>query len=166
MESLLTLVEARISFNSILQIGIDVIILGLLVAIMRVKRPGTSKKAEAIVASFEKIVEETAEISRKFETNLEKRQELLQQLTAGLDERIQEGNKLCARLEKLSRLEVEKPAAMRSSVSAANEHLSVQQKVLSLSDKGLNGAEIAKRLKRPVGEIELILNLRKIGGGG
>lgn len=162
MESFLKLLEARISFNTILQIGIDVIILGLLVAIMRVKRPRTSKKDEAMVASFEKIVEETAEISRRFEDNLEKRKDLLQQITAKLDERILEGQKLCARLEQLAGVEIDRAAIRHSADADSNAHASDQQKVVSLAAKGLNVGEIAKRLKRPVGEVELILNLRKI----
>ena len=162
MESFLKLLEARISFNAILQIGIDVIILGLLVAIMRVKRPVMSKKDEAIVASFEKIVEETSEISRSFEANLEKRKDLLQQITAKLDQRIQQGEKLCARLEQLSRVETERAASRHSSEADSKVHVSDQQKVVSLAAKGLNAGEIAKRLKRPVGEVELILSLRKI----
>ncbi len=162
MEPLLKLLEARTSFNAILQIGIDVIILGLLVVVMRVRKPKISKKHEELVASFEKIVEETAEISRKFEVNLGKRQELLQQITLKLDERLQEGQKLCARLEQLSRVQTETAAIRHASKADSIIHTSDQQKVLALAQKGLTAAEIAKRLKRPVGEVELILNLRKI----
>lgn len=160
MESLLKLLEARISLNAILQIGIDVVILGLLVAIMRVKRPRMSQKDQAVVASFERIVAETAEISRKFEVNLQKRQDLLQQITAGLDERIQEGHKLCARLDQLSRAQTERAPKAHSPDAAPRA--SEQKTVLSLAAKGLTAGEIAKRLKRPVGEVELILSLRKI----
>lgn len=162
MESLLKFLEARISFNSILQIGIDVIILGLLSAIVLVKRPKISKKDEAVIASLDKIVEETGEISRQFEFNLEKRKEMLQQITSKLDERIQEGNKLCVRLEQLSRIETERPAARQPVHTESKSYASEQQKVLALAQKGLNATEIAKRLKRPIGEVELILNLRKI----
>ncbi len=162
MESFLKLLQARISCNSILQIGIDVIILGLLAAIILVKKPRMSKKDQAVVASFERIVQETAEISMKFEVNLEKRQDLLQQITAKLDDRIQEANKLCARLEKLSRIETGREAVRQTSSADSTAQSSDQQKVLALAEKGLNSSEIAKRLKRPVGEVELILSLRKI----
>lgn len=162
MEYLLKLLEARISLNAILQIGIDAVILGLLVAIMWAKRPGVSRKDEAILASFGKIMEETAEISRKFEANLEKRKDLLQQITAKLDGRILEGENLCARLEQFSRGETERAENRRPAEAAPNVRSSDQQKVLSLAAKGLSAGEIAKRLKRPVGEVELILNLRKI----
>ena len=99
MEFISKLFETHVPFNSMLQIGVDLIILGLLIVILIVRKPRISKKDEAVIKSFEKIVEETAEISKRFEINLEKRQELLQQITAKLDQRIQEAQSLCARLE-------------------------------------------------------------------
>ncbi len=162
MQSFLNLLETRTSFNAILQIGIDVIILGLLGALFQVKRAKVSQNDETLVASLEKIMAETAEISRKFEANLQERQELLQKITSQLDERIQEGQKLCARLERLSSVEADKAAARHSSNSKPQSHPSDQQKVIALARKGLPASEIAKLLKRPIGEIELILNLRKI----
>ena len=162
MDSYFKFLQAGISFNAILQIGIDVIMLGLLAAIMLVKRPKISKRDEAVVASLEKIVEETTEISKKFEINLEKRQDLLKQITAKLDERIQEGRKICARLEELSKIDIERMSPVKLSAPEPDPHVTGRQKVLALAGKGMNAAEIAKRLKRPLGEVELILNLRKI----
>lgn len=162
MESILKILEARTSFNAIFQIGMDVVILVLLALVLRVKRPRMSPKDEDLVESLGKVIEETAEISRKFEANLEKRQELLQQITAKLDERIQEGRQLCARLEHLSRVENERAAIVHSSNAVPGGHTSDHQKVLALARKGLDADEIAKRIKRPVGEVELILSLRKI----
>jgi len=147
----------------ILQISVDVIILVLFAVILTLKRPRISKKDEAVVRSLEKIVEETATISQGFEINLEKRQELLQQITAGLDQRIQIAQTLCARLEQLSQASVVTAQNFESSSTAGPRPQNAdQQKVLSLSQKGLNATEIAKSLKRPVGEVELILGLRKI----
>ncbi len=60
MEFILKLFETQVSFNSMFQIGVDVIILGLLAVILTVKKPRISKKDEAVMKSFEKIVEETA----------------------------------------------------------------------------------------------------------
>lgn len=162
MEAILKMLEARTSFNAILQIGMDVVILVLLALVLRVKRPRMTQKDEELVDSLGKVIEETAEISRKFEANLEKRQELLQQITAKLDERIQEGRQLCARLEHLSRMENERAALVHSSNAVPGGHASDHQKVLALARKGLAADEIAKRIKRPVGEVELILSLRKI----
>ena len=163
MDSILKLFENQVSFTSILQIGVDMVILGLLVVIMVAKRPRISKKDEAVMKTFEKIVEETANISQKFEANLEKRQELLQQITAKLDQRIQEALSLCNRLEiEFSRMEADKAPVQYSSATAPRPQGADQQKVLFLAGKGMTPAEIAKSLKRPVGEVELILNLKKI----
>jgi len=99
MEPILKLLETQASFNSMFQIGIDVIMLGMLAVILVVKKPRISKKNEAIMKSFEKIVEETSAVSQGFEINLEKRQELLQQVTAKLDQRVKEAQSLCAKLD-------------------------------------------------------------------
>ena len=162
MESILKLFETQASFNSMFQIGVDVIILSVLAVVLTVKRPRISKKDEAVMKSFEKIVEETAAISQSFEINLEKRQELLQHLTAKLDQRIQEAQSMCGRLEQLSRIDADKLAVHNSSNAGPRSQNSDQQKVLLLARKGLGASEIAKSLKRPVGEVELILNLQKI----
>ncbi|SPF36287.1 hypothetical protein SBDP1_1490016 [Syntrophobacter sp. SbD1] len=162
MEFISKLFETHVSFNSMLQIGVDVIMLGLLVMILTLKKPRISKKDEAVMKSFEKIVEETGEISKKFEFNLEKRQELLQQITAKLDQRVQESQALCTRLEQLSRLDVDKATIQQPANPAQRSQGADQQRVVGLARKGLSSSEIAKNLKRPVGEIELILNLHKI----
>jgi len=162
MEFITKLSGSLASFNSMFQVGVDVIILGLLGVILTVKKLRISKKDEAIMKSFEKIVEETAQISQRFEINLEKRQELLQQVTAKLNQRIQEAQSLCARLEQLSRMNTDKLAVQNSSSPSPRPQMSEQQKVLLLARKGLDASEIAKSLKRPVGEVELILNLQRI----
>jgi len=163
MELLTKLAGSQISFNSMFQIGVDVIILGLLGVILTVKKLRISKKDEAIMKAFEKIVGETAQISQRFELNLERRQDLLQQITAKLDQRIQQAESLCTRLETgFSRINTDKLAVQHPSSAGPHPHGADQQKVLLLARKGLDASEIAKSLKRPVGEVELILNLQKI----
>jgi DNA-directed RNA polymerase subunit L len=163
MELISKLFENQTQFGMILQISIDVVILVLFAVILTVKRPRISKKDEAVVRSLQKIVEETKTISQDFETNLEKRQELLQQVTLRLDQRIQVAQNLCARLEQLS--QTAETSAQNFDVpptAGPRPQNADQQKVLSLARKGLNAAQIAKSIKRPVGEVELILGLRKI----
>jgi hypothetical protein len=163
MEFIAKLFGSQVSINSMLQIGVDVIILGLLAVILTVKKPRISKKDEAVMKSFEKIVEETAAISQRFEINLEKRQDLLQQITAKLDQRIQEAQSLCTRLEnEVSKTNTGKPGVQHSTSAGPHPQGADQQKVLFLARKGLDATEIAKSIKRPVGEVELILNLQKI----
>lgn len=165
MDSILKLFDTQSAFGVILQVGVDLIILVLLAVILMLKRPRLSRKDESVVKSFEKIVRETETISKNFELNLERRQELLQQITARLDQRMQDAQNLCIRLEQLTtsapagpqvQTARDLPPAGRGTDGAD------RQKVLALARKGMNAAEIAKSLRRPVGEIELILNLQKI----
>jgi hypothetical protein len=162
MEFISKLIGSQVSLNSMFQIGVDVITLGLLGVILTVKKLRISNKDETVMKSFEKIVEETALISQSFEINLEKRQDLLRQITAKLDQRIHEAESLCTRLEQLSRINTDKLAVLNSSTAGPHSQGADQQKVLFLARKGLDAPEIAKSLKRPVGEVELILNLQKI----
>ena len=60
MELILKLFGTQVSLNSMFQIGVDVIILGLLGMILTVKKLRISKKDEVVMKSFENIVEETA----------------------------------------------------------------------------------------------------------
>jgi len=112
--------------------------------------------------SFENIVEETALISQRFEINLEKGQDLLQQITAKLDQRIQQAESLCTKLEQLSHRNTEKPVVRHSPSAAPRPQRTDRQKIFLLAGKGLDASEISKNLKRPVGEVELILNLQRI----
>ncbi len=163
MEFISKLFETQASFNSMLQIGVDMIILGLLAVILALKKPRISKKDEAVMKAFAKIVEETANISQRFEINLEKSRDLLQQITARLDQRIQEAQSLCNRLEiEFPRIDADKVADKYSSGADPQPRGADRQKVLFLAGKGLDASEISKSLKRPVGEVELILNLQKI----
>ncbi|HIJ69520.1 MAG TPA: hypothetical protein HPP57_08485 [Deltaproteobacteria bacterium] len=162
MELILKLFGTQVSLNSMFQIGVDVIILGLLGMILTVKKLRISKKDEVVMKSFENIVEETALISQRFEINLEKRRDLLQQITAKLDQRIQAAESLCTRLDQLSRINTDKLAVRHSPSAGPRPQGADQQKVILLARKGLDASEISKSLKRPVGEVELILNLQKI----
>ena len=135
MESILKLFETQASFNSMFQIGIDMIMLGILAVILVVKKPRISKKDEAVMKSFENIVEETAAISQSFEINLEKRQELLQQVTAKLNQRIQEAQSLCARLEQLSRMNTEKLAVQNSASPGPRPRCPTSRKYFYLPER-------------------------------
>ena len=162
MELISKLFGTQVSLNSMFQIGVDVIILGLLGVIVTVRKLRISKKDEGVMKSFGNIVEETALISQRFKINLEKRRDLLQQITAKLDQRIQEAESLCTRLDELSQVNTDKLAARHSSSAGPRPQGADQKKALLLAREGLDACEISKSLKRPVGEVELILHLQKI----
>ena len=168
MEYFVNLFGSLSNLTGVLQIGLDIFILGLLAVLLAGRKRKVTARDGEVIESFEKIIEETGTISREFGINLEKRQELIRDITARLDQRIQEARDLCARLDHMARTGVENLDSGSSNSSAAHPPDSSKsgktdrQKVLFLAGKGLDAAAIAKSLKKPVGEVELILNLCKI----
>lgn len=156
------------NLTGVLQIGLDILILGLLAVLLGGRKRRMTAKDKEVIESFEKIIEQTGTISHEFGTNLEKRRELIKEITAALEERIQEARDVCGRLERLLKTAgtgLSSPASAKTAPAPAGTRQSAktdQRKVAFLADKGLDAAEIAKSLKKPVGEVELILNLRKI----
>ncbi len=168
MEYLTGLFGNQPNFTAILQIGMDILILGLLAVLLGGRKRRTTDKDREVIVSFEKIIEQTGTISDEFGMNLEKRQELIKEITAALDERIQEARDSSDRIERALKKAAEDLNAFESAKTAPapsairQSAKTDQQKVFFLADKGMDAAGIAKSLKKPVGEVELILNLRKI----
>lgn len=176
MEFIAGIFENQQSLGSTLQICLDIVILVMIAVLLLGKKQRSYRTDDAVIESFEKIIEETKSISGEFGANLEQRQDLIQQIMLKLDQRIQEAENLCARLTRMTQAatdnlrilseaaaapSVNSPAGANQSInrhSGQNDH----QKVLFLANKGLNTTEIAQNLRKPVGEVELILNLQKI----
>ncbi len=57
------------------------------------------------------------------------------------------------------------PAAERKRAPESPDALSREERIYQLSDQGHSARQIAQRLEEPVGEVELILNLRAATGG-
>lgn len=96
--------------------------------------------------------------------------ELTDRLAQRLDDKAAEIERLIEeadqRLAELKRLHAELPARSASQTTVAQTVQSraphsPHQAVYDLADAGLTPIEIAKRLDRPTGQIELILNLRR-----
>lgn len=109
---------------------------------------GVSEEVTALLA-------ELAEMSRRISAQLDVRAAKLQDLIRQAD----------ARIEKLSGLD-STPAAQADDlidVEPAHEAVAVDPNanVYALADEGRSAGEIASRLGRPKGEIELILALRR-----
>lgn len=167
MEFLHHLFENPSSLSGYFQIGLDILILVLLAAAAAVfagrKRPKAPKSDGKLIDSFQEIIEQTTAISKEFEKNLEQRQDLIQQITAKLDQRIRNAQEHCDRLESLMRQYAEPPkTAPAPSIGQPRTKNGDTKKIAYLANKGLNAAEIAKSLKKPLGEVELILSLQKI----
>jgi hypothetical protein len=150
----------QLQYISIFQIMLDIGLIAALFFFLR-KRSKYLKGAEDLSVSLEKIIEETRIIAGQFDANLNERQALLHQIMTKLDQQIQEAQRMCKQLGALKN-EVQ----LQSSQSQIpTPRLSEQQEIVQLARKGFDAEAIAKRLHKPVGEIELILNLQRLSSG-
>jgi hypothetical protein len=149
----------QLQYISIFQIMLDI---GLIAALFLflTKRSKYLKGAEDLSVSLEKIIEETRIIAGQFDANLNERQALLHQIMTKLDQQIQEAQRMCKQLGALKN-EVQ----LQSQSQIPTPRLSEQQEIVQLARKGFDAEAIAKRLHKPVGEIELILNLQRLSSG-
>jgi hypothetical protein len=158
MEAIWEWIREQPTVLTVSQIVLDLaVILLVAMAFLRRHRTPPATGHEEVAASFERIMKETQQIAADFDTNLQERQRLLQQVTGRLDSRIQDAERISQRLESLMK-DAEYRAQRETPTPSRN---SDQQAVLLLAKKGLTQDDIARRLKKPVGEVELILKLHK-----
>lgn len=162
MEIIETWFAAQSDLVSYFQVLLDVVLIVVVIGTIHfTRRQRTVPGVEDLSSSLQKIIDETAAIAKDFDANLKERQVLIQQLLARLDQRVKDAQKLCSQLESLSR-EPRSPSLpgqiSQTSAPASSDH----RKVMSLAQKGLSAEAIAKRLQKPVGEVELILNLQRL----
>ena len=159
MELLQKLFESLPDLSGPLQMGIDVLILALLFAILAGGRKKGAPDAEQLVKRLGAVIEETVDLSKEFNSNLEDRKLLIQQITASLDQKIAEARQIAAKFEATV-------AAAAPSDPEPAEFAPVKgadrKKVLLLARQGLDADQIARQLRKPVGEVELVLNLQRI----
>ncbi len=150
----------------------------LLFSLMRMRRrqaAGKSGRAEASAASsrsvyradVERLAVDFEETARSVSALLDTKIRVLDKLIADADARI-------ARLEALGggsaagpgdaagRPGPDGPAAEPEPPAAPEEPLGHHAHIYSLADQGLSVQEIAEKSGHPVGEVELVLSLRKI----
>jgi hypothetical protein len=161
MEMLSTWFDGGMSWTLVMQIVLDIGLIILLFLILG-RRSKPVEGSHDLVDALEKIVDETSVLAREFESNLQERRALIQSMLCRLDERLSEAEKVCSRLEEAQRMALEaKRECTLVPPSRNNDH----EKVLQLAGKGLDAESIANRLQKPIGEVELILNLKKLYKG-
>lgn len=158
-ELLMSWFGAHPSLIDAIQIVLDFLILGALAIFFFVSRRQKSSSAvsEELLQAFEKIIEDTRTIGNEFETNLHERQALIQQLLAKLDQRIQEAQQTVNTLQDVQPVKHRNPEP-----APALPNQTDYKHVLSLAKSGMDAQAIAKRLQKPVGEVELILNIQRL----
>jgi hypothetical protein len=160
MQFLLQGLHEQASTLTLLQILLDVLLI-FLVIILLVKRPKAFSPSgyEDLTASLERIVNETKQLASDFDVNLQDRHKLIQQITSHLDSRLTEARSVCSQLDAQIQ-SAERTTAYQEPAKRSVDH----QEVLRLARKGLSAESVANMLKKPLGEVELILKLNKLSG--
>lgn len=157
MSTLVEWLTEQSNFATTLQLLLD---LGLLVLVVYLLKKGQRPVVPSldVTQSIDKIIAETQEIAESLDANLQERQMLIHQLMRKLDQQLEEGRRMCQRLENLQQAASQIPAPSMSSQPNAD-----MQDIVMLARKGLDALTIARRLQKPLGEVELVLKLQQIG---
>ena len=161
MEMFSTWFDGGMSWTLVMQIVLDAGLIILLFVILG-RRSKPVEGSQDLVDALEKIVEETRVLAREFESNLQERKALIQNMLSRLDGRLSEAERVCSRLQEVQRTALDVKREITLVPPSRNND---QEKVLQLAGKGLDAESIATRLQKPIGEVELILNLKKLCKG-
>jgi methyl-accepting chemotaxis protein len=159
MQTVLEWLGAQANTMTLLQVLLD-LLLAILVITVLARKPRVLKTSgyEELTASLERIIKDTKELSSDFETNLQERHRLIQQITSQLDARVEEARSVATQLESMQQSAAR--MAQQEPVKRSADH----QEILRLTRKGLSAENVAKQLKKPLGEVELILKLNRLSG--
>jgi DNA-binding NarL/FixJ family response regulator len=86
----------------------------------------------------------------------------MQSIIAKLDQQIMEAQKT---FQQLYAMRNETAASLKVKPAIPTPRLSEQQEIMQLARKGMDAEAIAKRLQKPIGEVELILNIQRLSSG-
>ncbi|MEJ5347458.1 MAG: hypothetical protein WHS46_02040 [Desulfosoma sp.] len=148
-------------WSTLLQLLLDLLLLFLVIVLLwHRRRPSSSESAEPrhVLESFERILNETKALSEEFDRNLRDRGRLIQNVLEALDAKVSEARSVLKKLE-----ELQGPASSASSEAQGEiPSKTLTQRILALADAGHSPQEIASRIHRSLGEVELILGLHKL----
>lgn len=141
---------------SALQVALDILVIALL--LYHVTKPARKcEGTESAVESLQRVIDETRQISEAFGKNLQERHELMRGIIRTLDQQIREAEGVYRKLEGL-RKSMDTISSTQISAFASSEN----QDIIKLARKGMDARSIAQKLQKPLGEVELILNLARI----
>ncbi len=146
-------------WHSTLQLLVDGLLLVLVLVLLWDRRRNVSSaSSQHVVESFQRILAETQTLSDAFDRNLKERGRLIEKLLESLDAKLEEARTILKRLE-------QHRAVASDSLHAPPRDSSLKtpaERILQLADAGHSPQDIASRVRRPVGEVELVLNLHKL----
>ena len=144
------------------QIIIDMVLLLLFFYLIRMTNSSRSVNVAAdtvnkITEAIEPLLKDAERTAAAFESQLKEKHQIIRKLNEHLDDRIISLNLLLNRSELYNQDLQEK-----DKISEPKPHVVDQQKLItSLAQKGLGSENIAKKLSISVGEVELVLDLKK-----
>lgn len=147
------------NWHTLLQLVLDGLLLALvLVLLWERRRKVSSAPSTDVVESFERILAETRTLSEAFDQNLRERGRLIEKVLEALDIKLEEARAVLDRLERCRRgaADAAPPTARDPSPKT------VAERILHLAGAGHTPQEIASRIRRPIGEVELVLSLHKL----
>lgn len=157
------MLSPSIEFWFIVQVAIDLCLIVLFAVFIRqVKVSGSRFKApgmEDLTNTLEPILQDTHKVARQFEVQLKEKQGIVRKLNERLDSRIISLNLLLSRADAC--LDLGEMAREQNAGSDKKSVYKLQQKVISLSKKGLRTDEIANSLGIAKGEVALVLDLKR-----
>jgi DNA-binding NarL/FixJ family response regulator len=174
-------VDSLLKDLSLIQVGLEILLLILLVAVLWRTRGGTEVYPEATAPEsppvlpterlnevIERFLSESEKISRSFEANLKDKKELSADLILKLDRRLADYRELLSRTEEAVKALEKRLAELDAEYMAPKEREGpnpaapeTRALVLKLAKKGLSVEEIAAKSRLLRGEVELIVNLEK-----
>ena len=139
-----------------LEFGLIVLVLALTVAFIFSRRTVTQKPDRAgQTVDFEGFMEwlkESESICENLSKNLQEKRKIAKRLIAQLDGRIEQMNQILKRLD-----EKETPASDEATCK------DLQPLIIEMSDSGCTVSQIARWMRIPEGQVQLVLDLRKFG---
>lgn len=143
----------------VVQLILDALLLILVASLLwhrRRQSPSSSLPHAQVIESFERILAETKTLSEEFDRNLRERGRLIQNVLEALDAKLSEAHAILKTLNEGAA----QPSASTTKPDQSSKTL--VEKILQLADAGRSPQEIAARIHRPLGEVELILGLHRL----
>jgi uncharacterized protein YoxC len=156
MQTLLNWFGGQSHLVSSVQIVLDLTLIIVVVLFIKGRRK-TSADGENASQSLDQVIAETKAIAQELDANMRERQQLIRDVVQKLDQRLEEARGLCERLDSLNR-----EAQSSSPTQASTQRQSGQNEIVRLARLGLDAGAISERLQKPVGEVELVLSLKRL----
>lgn len=149
---------APIQYWSIVQLGIDLLLVVLILVLLRnirnwLRADAVRQTSDQVLEMIEPLLKEADATAKAFENQLKEKNRLINSLNEKLDSRIISLNLLLNRAQ-AGRL-------YPDNAGSGQRHVYDQQEaIIDLYNKGLDAAAIADKLSMPRGEVDLVVDLK------